>query len=64
MKWTAPSRKATRFCSTLPGALIAEVDYGAQYDVTADGQRFLLNVQRVDANAFTVVLDLASELER
>ena len=48
----------------LPGALIAEADHGAQYDVTADGQRFLLNVQRADANALTVVLDLAWELER
>ena len=48
----------------LPGALISDSDYGAQYDVTADGQRFLLNVQRADVNALTVVLDLASELER
>ena len=48
----------------LPEALISDSDYGAQYDVTADGQRFLLNVQRADVNALTVVLDLASELER
>ena len=34
----------------LPGALISDSDYGAQYDVTADGQRFLLNVQRADVN--------------
>jgi len=40
--------------------------YSQQYDVTADGQRFLLNVDVADANAvpLTVVLDWTAALQK